>query len=99
MSSQGAAGNPKKTPTELLGSENGAQESSEEPHKGLEELKRGSYNKGDFLEGDHDHGITGSDHRITGSRNHRITESDPGITGSQDHRITGSGSQDHGITE
>ena len=40
MSSQGAAGNPQKTPKELLGSENGAQESSEEPHKGLEERKR-----------------------------------------------------------
>ena len=42
MSSQGAAGNPQKAPKGLLGSQNGAQGSSEELHRGFEELKRRS---------------------------------------------------------
>ena len=42
MSSQGAAGNPQKAPKRLLGSQNRAQEGSEEPHKGFEEFKKPS---------------------------------------------------------
>ena len=40
MSSQGAAGNPLQAPKVLLGSQNGAQGSSEELPRGFEELKR-----------------------------------------------------------